>query len=163
MLSEKILCLADKRFLLNFLGIGMQAVSTYCSRATDEKFGLLPHTQNSKSSHNFQNFFHNHNHLQLHRQLQETKSVAYTIPTLDRPVLDRTSFRHDSYFGIDLDPYFIPLSFLSFVLFRYCLSDFCSGSLFVLWFPELCTSIHLFLIWLFFSAPFCYIARCLCL
>ena len=25
----------------------------------------------------------------------------------------------------------------------------CSGSLFALWFPELCTSFHLFLIWLF--------------
>ena len=69
-------------------------------------------------------------------------------------LLDRTSFRHDSYFGIDLDPYYIPLSFLSFALFRYCLSDLCSGSLFVLWFAELCPLIHLFLIWLFFSTPF---------
>ena len=77
-------------------------------------------------------------------------------------LLDGTSFRHDSYFGIDLDLYHIPLSFLSFVLFRYCLSDLFSGSLFALWFPELCTSIHLFLIWIFFSTPFCYIARCLC-
>ena len=32
-------------------------------------------------------------------------------------LLDRISFRHDSYFGIDLNPYYIPLSFLSFVLF----------------------------------------------
>ena len=63
-------------------------------------------------------------------------------------LLDRTSFRHDSYFGIDLDPYYIPLLFLSIVLFRYCLSDLCSGCLFVLWFPELCPLIHLFLIWL---------------
>ena len=38
--------------------------------------------------------------------------------------------------------------FSLFVLFRYCLSDLCSGSLIALWFPELCTSIHLFLIWL---------------
>ena len=64
-------------------------------------------------------------------------------------LLDGTSFRHDSYFGIDLDLYHIPPSFLSSVLFRYCLSDLCFGSLFALWFPELCTSIHLFLIWLF--------------
>ena len=64
-------------------------------------------------------------------------------------LLDGTSFRHNSYFGIDFDLYHIPLSFLSFVLFRYCLSDLCSGSLFALWFPEFCTSIHLFPIWLF--------------